>query len=132
MKKHKKCEICKNIPDYKLVEILHTAERLPEEVELLLIIGGIPLHGAPPQVRKCPLCSTYYTYIHDHDSEAGVGCGYTDEEITRLSDEEALKFLKGGLEACQESLEYWKEDYNRYGEKHAKEFILEHEEEEIK
>jgi len=40
------CAICKDIPDYKFVETLHTNERLPEEVKQLLVIGGYGLYGS--------------------------------------------------------------------------------------
>jgi hypothetical protein len=70
---HENCPICKHIPDHKFVETLHTDARLPEQVDQLEILGGYGLYGHE-QVRKCPLCKTYYTYLSDHDSESGVGC----------------------------------------------------------
>jgi len=86
-----KCKICKIIPDYKSVEKLHTDERLPKEVKELQIIGGYPINC---QVRKCTLCGTYYNYYYDHDSQSGVGEGYTDESIERITPKKAQELIK--------------------------------------
>ncbi len=85
------CSICRAIPDYAMVERLHTAERLPDEVERLE-----PLYGLrwPAQLRRCPECGALYRYVYDHDSEAGVGYGYTDESIERLTPENAAAWLE--------------------------------------
>jgi len=84
------CKICLNIPDNKLVDKLHKTERLPEEVKDLEVIGG---YAHDCQIRKCTLCGTYYRYYYDHDSESGVGYGYTDESIKRLSTERAQELM---------------------------------------
>ena len=103
---HENCPICKHIPDHKFVETLHTNARLPKQVDQLEILGGYGLYGHE-QVRKCPLCKTYYTYLSDHDSESGVGFGYTDEEITRITPERTLDVMERALESSQHALEYW-------------------------
>ncbi len=90
------CKICRNIPDYKLVDKLHKKERLPEEVKDLQVIGG---YAHDCQIRKCTLCGTYYRYYYDHDSESGVGYGYTDESIKRLSTERAQKLMNVVIKA---------------------------------
>ena len=105
------CKICVNIPDYKLVDKLHTKERLPEEVEGLQIIGG---YAHDCQIRKCTLCGTYYRYYYDHDSESGVGFGYTDESIKRITPERAQELLniivkaypKLSLDLLKQELDY--------------------------
>jgi len=84
------CKICQNIPDYKFVDKLHKKEQLSKEVEELQVIGGYT-HDC--QIRKCSLCGTYYRYYYDHDSESGVGYGYTDESIRRISSERAQKLM---------------------------------------
>ena len=96
----KRCSICKHIPEHKFVETLHTEARLPEQVDQLEILGGYGFYGSP-QVRKCPLCKTYYTYLHDHDSESGVGIGWTDQEIQRITPESALNVMERILEYSQ-------------------------------
>ena len=88
------CEICQHIPEYKAVETLHTSARLPEEVYKLEWIGNI---DAVQEFRKCPLCGTYYCYHSDPDSESGLGYGYTDEAIRRLTPEAAIHLLKYAL-----------------------------------
>ena len=84
------CKICQNIPDYKFADKLHKKERLPKEVEELQVIGG---YAHDCQIRKCTLCGTYYRYYYDHDSESGVGYGYTDESIRRISSERAQELM---------------------------------------
>lgn len=108
----KSCSICKHIPDHKFVETLHTDARLPEQVDQLEVLGGYGFYGHE-QVRKCPLCKTYYTYLHDHDSESGVGIGWTDEEIRRITPESALDVMKRVLKASQGSLEYWAKRFQK-------------------
>lgn len=108
------CSICSGIPEYKFVETLHTSERLPEEVDQLLVIGGYGLYGCE-QVRKCPECGTFYSFLHDHDSESGVGYGYTDEAIQRLSPEKALDLIEKTLKLTTHDLAYWDEKRKRKG-----------------
>ena len=104
-----RCSICKGIPDHQFVETLHTEERLPVEVSQLLILGGYGLYGSE-QVRKCPECGTYYEFLHDHDSESGVGYGYTDEAITRLTSERALALIEKIIETMIRDAAYWKKE----------------------
>ncbi len=109
------CSICSGIPAYKFVETLHTDERLPEQVKQLTVVGGYGLYGSE-QVRKCPECGTYYSYLHEHDSESGVGYGYTDEAIKRLTAEEALDLIEQTCRNTERELAYWsgrRDDYPR-------------------
>ncbi|MBI4412485.1 MAG: hypothetical protein HY541_08380 [Deltaproteobacteria bacterium] len=95
------CSVCSPIPDSMQVETLHTPERLPEAVDKLEIIGGYTLDG---QVRKCPACGAWFIYTHDHDSQSGVGYGYTDEGIYRTTATAAKERLEKALERAQKSL----------------------------
>jgi hypothetical protein len=90
------CKICKNIPDYKFADKLHKKEQLPEEVGQLKVIGGYE-HDC--QIRKCTLCGTYYRYYYDHDSESGVGYGYTDEFIKRITPERTQELMNAVIRA---------------------------------
>lgn len=36
------------------------------------------------QLRRCPACGAHFAYTWDHDSQSGVGYGYTDERLERL------------------------------------------------
>ena len=90
------CKICKNISEHKLIDKLHTKERLPEEVEELQMIGG---YAHDCQIRKCTICGTYYRYYYDHDSESGVGYGYTDESIKRINPERAQALMNVVIKA---------------------------------
>ena len=96
MNEFSECKICKNIPEYKLVDKLRTDERLPKEVEELQIIGG---YAHDCQIRKCTLCGVYYRYYYDHDSESGVGYGYTDESIKRITPERAQELMNVVIKA---------------------------------
>ena len=90
------CKICRNIPDYKSADKLHKKERLPEEVDELQVIGG---YAHDCQIRKCILCGTYYRYYYDHDSESGVGYGYTDESVKRITSERAQELMNVVIKA---------------------------------
>jgi len=94
-------------------------------VNQLVVMGGSSLYGSH-QVRKCPQCGTYYDFLHEHDSEAGVGYGYTDEAIARITPEEALKYMEQNLLKAIQALEYWTKDYKDWGRTHAKKFKLEY------
>ncbi|MHA1147474.1 MAG: hypothetical protein ACTSR8_04450 [Promethearchaeota archaeon] len=103
---HQNCAVCKDIPNYQTVEILHTNNRLPKQIDKLVIIGG---SASINQLRKCPLCGTYYIFIHDHDSESGVGYGSTDETIRRIVYTDAIKQIKEKLNSFEETKELKKE-----------------------
>jgi hypothetical protein len=122
---HRSCPICKHIPDHKFVETLHTDARLPEQVDQLEILGGYGIYGHE-QVRKCPLCKTYYTYLSDHDSESGVGIGWTDEEIQRITPETALSVMERVLKASQSSLEYFTKQFQETQYAYAQQSIPRH------
>ena len=122
---HKNCSICKHIPDHKFVETLHTDARLPEQVDQLEILGGYGTYGHE-QMRKCHLCKTYYTYLSDHDSESGVGIGWTDEEIQRITPETALYVMERVLKASQGDREYWTKKFQETRDSHAQQSITRH------
>jgi hypothetical protein len=122
---HRNCAICKHIPDHKFVETLHTDARLPEQVDQLEILGGYGFYGYA-QVRKCPLCKTYYTYLWDHDSESGVGIGWTDQEIQRITPETALNVMERVLTDSQGNLEYWTKEFQKTQDSHAQQSITRH------
>ena len=109
------CNLCKHIPSRMEVEILHTPDRLPEEIERLEIIGGNHADSTLGQLRKCPECGTYYRWLHDHDSESGSGYGYTDEGIERISPKQALECIHANLKQIQnfERREAHKEEKER-------------------
>jgi len=105
---HRSCPICMHIPDHKAVETLHTDARLPEQVDQLEDLGGWGFHGyGNEQVRKCPLCKTYYSYLCDHDSESGVGIGWTDQEIQRITPESALAVMERILQTWHGARKDW-------------------------
>lgn len=121
----KTCSICGHLPEFKKVELLHGAERLPEEVGRLRIVGGAGIYGAD-QIRVCPECGTYYRFIHDHDSEAGLGEGYTDEMIGRLTVGLALEELRKIERGLRASIEWWAVEVAKGSGAHAERFLVEH------
>jgi hypothetical protein len=124
---HKNCSICKYIPDHKFVETLHTNGQLPEQVDQLEILGGYGFYGmGMEQVRKCPLCKTYYTYLYDHDSESGVGIGWTDQEIQRITPESALAVMERVLQTCQGAREHWTKEFQETQDSHAQQTMTEY------
>lgn len=94
------------------VETLHTNERLPKEVDKLEIVGGNNADYALGEVRKCPECETYYLWFHDHDSESGVGYGYTDESITRMTKKETRERLERNIKSLDTWIEQLEEEAN--------------------
>lgn len=115
------CCLCGKIPDLITVELLHSDERLPPEVDRLRIIGGYCRYDSP-QIRVCPECGTYYEFIHEHDSEAGMGEGYTDESIARITSDKAAASLEKARHSTALSIEYWqtslaKGDYVEHAKK---------------
>ncbi|OGK11627.1 MAG: hypothetical protein A2W80_12465 [Candidatus Riflebacteria bacterium GWC2_50_8] len=102
------CSLCGKIPDLVKVELLHSEERLPPEVDSLRCIGGSG-NCSSPQIRVCPECGTYYGFIHEHDSEAGMGEGYTEEIISRITSERVLTVLEAARRDIASSLKYWEQ-----------------------
>lgn len=120
---HLACSLCGKIPDLLKVELLHSEERLPVEVDKLRCIGG-PGNYSSPQIRVCPECGTYFNFIHEHDSEAGMGEGYTDEIISRIMPDRVLVSLENARQDTVSGLEYWKKSLSEgYCVEHAKEAI---------
>lgn len=79
------CRICRAIPDTN-------EQPLPREVEELQRFGG-----AAFQLRRCPLCGSYYDYFYDHDSGGGTSEGGTDESIRRLTPAETIDSIRDAL-----------------------------------
>jgi hypothetical protein len=47
----------------------------------LAVVSGDAWDG---QRRRCVVCGAHFEYTYDHDSQSGVGYGFTDETIERL------------------------------------------------
>ncbi|MBP7633438.1 hypothetical protein KBA41_04675 [Candidatus Ozemobacteraceae bacterium] len=120
----KSCSICKHLPEYQKVELLHGTELLPAEVGRLRIVGGAGIYGAD-QIRVCQECGTYYRFIHDHDSEAGMGEGYTDEMIGRLTVGQALEALREIERGLHASIAWWAGEVAKGSGAHAERFLAE-------
>ena len=95
------CALCDSIPSRLHVDTLHDPDAFPPAARGLAVVGGDVLDG---QVRKCPGCDARFLYSRSHDNESGVGHGYTDELIVRITAAEArrkvssllLRRLRGG------------------------------------
>jgi hypothetical protein len=98
------CSLCKHIPEKLKVETMHTPDRLPKEVEKLEIIGGMCSDYMLGEVRVCPDCGTHYLYYRDHDSE-GVGDGYTDESIERVSAMQAKEAMEKNIKVLEQLIQ---------------------------
>ena len=96
------CTQCKRIPDSLDVETMHTTDRLPKEVDKLEVIGGMGSDYALGQVRVCLACKTHYLYFRNHDSESGVGYGYTDESIKRISKDRAKEAIEKNIKVLDD------------------------------
>jgi len=97
--RHASCFICRDLKDYNYGFQKHGREHedtfLPDACGKL--VGVKDLHpGRPrnPSIVQCPECETYYHYKVTYEF---LATGSEDEQIlTRLSDEEAAKYLAGG------------------------------------
>ncbi len=112
MSNHKTCSICKYLPDSIDIETLHTEDRLPVQEKQLEIIGGLSSDSSLGQIRKCPSCDTYYVFVYDHDSESGMGPGYTDQSLYRISKEDAKERLSKNIHFNQAYIEKLKTESN--------------------
>ena len=59
--------------------------------ELIVVRDFRPYDSRSLQIRQCPLCGTYYLYQTDY--EYLVNGSEDEETLTRLTDEEAVKYL---------------------------------------
>ena len=100
------CRVCSTIPQSMRVELLHGSDRLPEATSSLVVVGGEGIYGAE-QLRRCPSCGAYFSWIHDHDSEAGLGVGWTDEVIARLDPRGARDLATRAAARARLSIAYW-------------------------
>jgi hypothetical protein len=76
------CSGCGAIPDYLQVDTLHEPDAFPTAlVAGLAVVSGDAWDG---QRRRCVVCGAHFEYTYDHDSQSGVGYGYTDETNERL------------------------------------------------
>jgi hypothetical protein len=90
----KQCAVCRTIPDFLEVETLHGDQRLPSAVGRLLSLGW---YIECTSLARCTGCGTFFAVHYDHDSESGVGIGYTDESVRRLSQDEAIACCHAAL-----------------------------------
>jgi len=103
------CKICRSIPEYLEVDVMHTPDRLPKAVDQLRLIGGVAADAALGQIRQCPACDAFFLFFHDHDSESGTGYGYTDESIMRIDEARVREALERNIEFFERAVRY-KED----------------------
>jgi hypothetical protein len=94
--RHKHCSICSQLKDKEYG--LQTHGRADEDTfipkiaeKLKNIIELKPGSDRYTLLRRCPECATYYTHKNDYEY---LATGSEDEQIlTRLTDEEAAKYL---------------------------------------
>jgi hypothetical protein len=95
---HQNCTICSSLKDqeesyYKNGQEENENSQLPAAAYKLIVIYELPNSNSSrlKQVKQCPECKTHYFYRTDYEFLAG---GSEDEEfLTRLTKEEALKYL---------------------------------------
>lgn len=75
------CELCALLPDRLAVDTLQAPDAFPAAARRLEPVAGERSEG---QVQRCPNCGAHFLYTFDHDSESGVGYGYTEETLERL------------------------------------------------
>jgi hypothetical protein len=94
--RHKQCSICSQLKDYEFGR--QTGGRpeqdtfLPDVARYLKNISELkPGSVRYTWLRRCPECATYYLHKNDYEY---LATGSEDEQVlTRLTDEEAAKYL---------------------------------------
>ena len=94
---HTRCSICRHLADKEAAFQKYGWEEdntyLPAAAGRLTMVKDFkPYASRKLQLHQCPECGTYYRYETDYEFLVN---GSEDEEyLTRLTDEEAAKYLK--------------------------------------
>jgi len=75
------CHVCATWPDRLIVDTLWEPASFPSAARTLEVVSG---ERWEEQLQRCPHCGAHYAYTFDHDSQSGVGLGYTEETLERL------------------------------------------------
>lgn len=98
--RHAHCSACSQLADYESAYQKYGREEentyLPAATNSLKVVKDFKPHSSRKlQLQQCPQCQTYYLYKTDY--EFLVNGSEDEEELTRLTDEEAAAYL--GAEA---------------------------------
>jgi hypothetical protein len=93
---HTHCSICSQLADYESAyqKYGHEEENtyLPTAANSLKTVRDFkPYSSRKLQLQQCPQCQTYYLYTTDY--EFLVNGSEDEEELTRLTDQEAAEYL---------------------------------------
>jgi len=91
------CSICSQLADYESADQKYGHEEentyLPAAAQSLKIVRDFQPYGSRKlQLQQCPECQTYYLYRTDY--EFLVNGSEDEEELTRLTTEEAAEYLE--------------------------------------
>jgi hypothetical protein len=94
---HTHCSICSQLADYESADQKYGHEEgntyLPAAANSLTVVRDFkPYSNRKLQLQRCPQCETYYLYRTDY--EFLVNGSEDEEELTRLTDEEAAEYLE--------------------------------------
>lgn len=93
---HQQCSICLQLldQDYAFQKYGHEADNsyLPGAAAHLTLVKDLkPYSGRKLHLQQCPECGTYYLYRTDY--EYLVDGSEDEEELTRLTNEQATEYL---------------------------------------
>jgi hypothetical protein len=91
------CSICSQLADYESAYQKYGHEQentyLPAAANSLQVVRDFKPYGSRKlQLQQCPQCATYYLYRTDY--EFLVNGSEDEDELTRLTDEEAAAYLE--------------------------------------
>lgn len=94
--RHQHCSICSQLRDYERgLQVVGREEQdtfIPDAAGSLKLVKALKEKGCRCiRLEQCPECETYYLYQTDYEY---LAFGSEDEQkLTRLTDEEAVKYL---------------------------------------
>ena len=99
---HKQCKTCSSLKDqenaYQKYGWEQDSTYLPAAARQLLVIVDLRPYGSRKlQLQQCPECGTYYLYTTDY--EYLVNGSEDEENLTRLTEEQAAEYLDRGAPA---------------------------------
>jgi hypothetical protein len=95
--RRRRCSICSGLADYDIgfqkIGREEQATHLPDAADSLRVVRElVPNCNGVRQLKRCPECATYYLYREEY--EFLIGGSEDEQQLTRLTPEEATEHLK--------------------------------------
>lgn len=99
---HKSCGICSQLSDKESAYQKYGGDNnttLPSASAKLVVVKDFKPHSERKlQLQRCPECGAFYLYETDY--EYLVNGSEDEQDLTRLTDSEAVEYLKKAGEDC--------------------------------